>query len=129
MVVDGCRVPLVPVIVITYVWLCAVGPANPPPQPVIINVPPSMLIITRSIATDVPIRLRLVERKHTPAAKLIGENGNRGLGFTGIPAVWADVRIVMTVDAPVLPGVTAEVLKTATAPAGRPDADMVTRLL
>jgi hypothetical protein len=44
-------------------------------------------------------------------------------------AVWVAVRIVMTVGAPALPGVTVGGLKIAIAPAGRPDADIVTRLL
>ena len=76
--------------------LGAVLPANPPSQPVIIKAPPIMLMASRSIAADLPIRLRL-PMKMKAAAMLIAAKGKRCDGLVGREADAAAVWTVMTV--------------------------------
>ncbi len=121
---ETCWSPLVPLTVIGKLWN---DPANPPLQPVSSKAPPANIAISGSIRPDLAIRFRGPAIMHKPPARLTGTNGNCHCP-AGKAAVWAAVCMVSTVVAPDAPGVTMGGVKVAVAPAGKPEADIVTTL-
>jgi hypothetical protein len=136
-VVECWIAPLVPVTVTTTVWGALPIPANPPLQPT-----NKMGAASKVSATSAAVRGRancLASffrcTKIAAMPKVAMANGMSGVGCGGIGsefelAVAVPAKVmVMTVVAPVDPGVTTGGLKVAVAPAGNPEADMVTWLL
>ena len=91
------------------------------------NVAPARVAIISSIGMDLARRFRRPAITHKPAARLIGAKGNapRTRGNTGGLGRGLDGQHRV---APEAPGVTVGGAKVAVAPAGRPEADMMTTL-